>query len=277
MCANTMLITTADVLKKETKAKEDKFIDGIIVLEKKKKELDNIVYKMALGYQNPLYLTKAQRKQPALYCGHTIVKKHDVLFMPDIEERLELAATSRGKMLEKQNDPIAKEKNVIIKLIDHDALKKLSDHFSAHFVELSAEQAFWLPISKPTCEKPPFQPEQVSKKISRELPTISLAKEINEMKEVFNQMEFEVDNFSVERNCFEIKAKELLLENERLLEHIVYQDVLCITMHVDAAINCVVPKIGDTLAYAEMEHSYIDEYNKVLELEAKLLLTYNIH
>ncbi|GKB30117.1 hypothetical protein Tco_0869518 [Tanacetum coccineum] len=250
--------------------------------------------------------------------------------MPDTEETLELAETSRGKMLEKQNDPIAKEKNVNIKLIDHDALKKLSDLFSAHFVpqkELSAEQAFRLPISKPTCEKPPVQPEPVSKEISCELPTINLvkdnfnkmrslinnfdkvitirtkvtgqnkvtwgfehirgafekdfipfaktlkeyfqmfdqglAKEINEMKEVFTQMENEVDNFSIERKCFEIKVKELLLENERLLEHIVYQDILCIVMHADAAINCVVPKTGDTLAYAEMEHSYIDKYNKV--------------
>nr|GEY73150.1 hypothetical protein [Tanacetum cinerariifolium] len=104
-----------------------------------------------------------------------------------------------------------------------------------------------------------------------------LAKEITEMKEVFNQIETKVDNYSIKRKCFEIKEKELLLENECLLENILYQDVLCIAMHVDVAINCVVPKTEDTLAYAEMEQSYIDEYSKVLELEAEILLTYNIH
>ncbi|GJR79473.1 hypothetical protein Tco_0150258 [Tanacetum coccineum] len=47
--------------------------------------------KTALGYQNPLYLTQAQRKVPALYCGNTIVKQHDALFVIDTEETLELA------------------------------------------------------------------------------------------------------------------------------------------------------------------------------------------
>ncbi|GJT84068.1 hypothetical protein Tco_1058410 [Tanacetum coccineum] len=79
---NKLLTTTVDVLKKEMKEKEDKYLDEIIALEKKKKALDKIVYKMvqstqtlhmlkkpqvfyddnhktALGYQNPLYLTKA--------------------------------------------------------------------------------------------------------------------------------------------------------------------------------------------------------------------------
>ncbi|GJV87999.1 hypothetical protein Tco_1531937 [Tanacetum coccineum] len=43
-------------------------------------------------------------------------------------------------------------------------------------------------------------------------------------------METDIDKCSVERKCFEIKEKELLLENERLLEHILYQDVICIAM-----------------------------------------------
>nr|GEV68436.1 hypothetical protein [Tanacetum cinerariifolium] len=209
-------------------------------------------------------------------------EKHDVLFVPDIEETLELVETSRGKMLEKQTDPIAKEKNMIIKPIDYDALNKLSEHFSAHFVpqkELSVEQAFWLPISKPTCEKPPVQPETVPKEIPHELSTISLVKDgFDKMKSLVNNFDKVItirtkvmgqtegtwgfkhilgkpkfDNYSVERKCFKIKAKELLLKNERLLEHIVYQDVMCIAMHVDVAINCVVPKTEDTLAYAEME------------------------
>ncbi|GKF63355.1 hypothetical protein Tco_0186803 [Tanacetum coccineum] len=78
-------------------------------------------------------------------------------------------------MLEKQNDPIAKEKKVNIASIDYVALNNLSGHFVKHFVpqkKLSAEQAFWLPISKPVFEIPPVQPEPVLKEIPRELPTI---------------------------------------------------------------------------------------------------------
>ncbi|GKB99955.1 hypothetical protein Tco_0986092 [Tanacetum coccineum] len=43
-----------------------------------------------------------------------------------------------------------------------------------------------------------------------------LAKEITDMKEVFNQMENEVDKSTIERKLFEIKEKELVLENERM-------------------------------------------------------------
>nr|GEW87019.1 hypothetical protein [Tanacetum cinerariifolium] len=90
-----------------------------------------------------------------------------------------------------------------------------------------------------------------------------LAKEITKMKEVFNQMETEVAACFVERKCFTIKKKEFLLKNERLLEHILYQDVLCIAMDDDVEINCVVPENDDNFAYADMEQNYIDEYSKV--------------
>ncbi|GJY72736.1 retrovirus-related pol polyprotein from transposon TNT 1-94 [Tanacetum coccineum] len=88
---NKTLTTTMDVLKKETKEKEDKYIEEIVDLEKKKKDLDNIVYEVALGYQNPFYLRKAQRIQPALYDGTVLAKKHDVISVIDSEETLILA------------------------------------------------------------------------------------------------------------------------------------------------------------------------------------------
>nr|GEX39205.1 probable NADH dehydrogenase [ubiquinone] 1 alpha subcomplex subunit 5, mitochondrial [Tanacetum cinerariifolium] len=93
------------------------------------------------------------------------------------EEKLILAEESRIKMLEKQNYPIVKEKRVDITPIDYTALNRMYEHFVKHFVtqkQLSTEQAFWLPISKPIFEKPPVQPEPVQKKISRELPSINI-------------------------------------------------------------------------------------------------------
>ncbi|GJW26542.1 integrase, catalytic region, zinc finger, CCHC-type containing protein [Tanacetum coccineum] len=197
------LSTTVDVLKKESKAKKDKYYEDIIDLGKKNKALDNVIYKMgqstqtmhmltkpqvfydechktALGYQNSLYLTQAQRKVPALYCGRTIVKQHDALSIIDTEETLELAEESRLKMHAKQNDPITKEKKVNIAPINYVSLNELSEHFVKHFVpqkQLYAKQAFWLHISKPVSETPPVQPKPVLKEIPCELPTISLVKD----------------------------------------------------------------------------------------------------
>ncbi|GJS76062.1 retrovirus-related pol polyprotein from transposon TNT 1-94 [Tanacetum coccineum] len=103
------LLQTFTVFKKESKEKENKYMDKEIDLEKKIKELDNIVYKMsqsaqmvhmltkpqvfyddthkqALGYQYPFYLKKAQRIKPTLYDGIVISKKHDVISVVDEEE-----------------------------------------------------------------------------------------------------------------------------------------------------------------------------------------------
>ncbi|GKD30555.1 hypothetical protein Tco_1241333, partial [Tanacetum coccineum] len=132
---------------KESKDKEDKYTDEIIDLQKKNKALGNVVYKMGQSTQHAI----SHRKVPALYDGHTIVKKHDALTVTDTEETLELAEESRLKMLAKQNNETVKEKKVNIAHVDYVALNKLSDHFVKHFVpqkQLSAEQEFWLPISQ---------------------------------------------------------------------------------------------------------------------------------
>ncbi|GKA42697.1 hypothetical protein Tco_0735357, partial [Tanacetum coccineum] len=73
-----------------------------------------------------------------------------------------------------------------------------------------------------------------------------------------------------ERKYFEIEKNELFIENDRLLEHIICQDVMCSAMHDDLDNKCVVPAIDDHLAYAEMEQSFIDKYNRCLKFEAEL-------
>ncbi|GJR68824.1 hypothetical protein Tco_0014889 [Tanacetum coccineum] len=179
--------------------------------------------------------------------------QNDAMIMYVIEEMSnQVAKYSRLKMHAKQNDLIVQEKKINIAPIDYVALNKLSEHFVKHFVpqkQLFVEQAFWLPILKLIFEIPPVQPGPVLKEIPHELPTFSLVKdtfnkishvndfenvvtvrtrrlgtesgfhkEITDMKEVFTQMETKVAKCSVERKTFEIKEKELLLENERLLE-----------------------------------------------------------
>nr|GFC29606.1 Gag-Pol polyprotein [Tanacetum cinerariifolium] len=53
---------------------------------------------MALGYQNPVYLKQAQKKQQSLYDGKVLLGKHDPPVVHDSEETLQLAQESRQKM-----------------------------------------------------------------------------------------------------------------------------------------------------------------------------------
>ncbi|GKD73219.1 hypothetical protein Tco_1331501 [Tanacetum coccineum] len=247
------LSTTVECLKKEPKQKEDKYIDEVINLQNKNKALDNVVYKIgqstqtmhmltkpqafydkshkiALGYQIPFYLSQARRKVPTLYGGHTIVKTYVALSVTDTEETLELAKESTLKMIAKQNDPSLKEKKVNIVPVDYVALNKQSEHFVKHFVpqkQLSAEQAFWLPISQPVFVKSSIPSEQILKKeIPRELSSITTINDYKSMKQSFLdeyeenlklQTELDKKNDMIEKGA-QLKAKNVSIE--KLKEHI---------------------------------------------------------
>nr|GEU47638.1 integrase, catalytic region, zinc finger, CCHC-type, peptidase aspartic, catalytic [Tanacetum cinerariifolium] len=77
-----------------------------------------------------------------------------------------------------------------------------------------------------------------------------LHKEITDMKEVSTQIETKVAKCYVERKTFEIKEKELLLENDRLLELIISQDLMHTTVN----------SLAEIVDYTNMEKSYLDEY-----------------
>ncbi|GJV67087.1 hypothetical protein Tco_1482596 [Tanacetum coccineum] len=260
-------------------------------------------HKTALGYQNPFYLAQARRNVPALYDGHTIVKTHAALSVTDTEETLELGEESRLKMLAKQNDQSLKEKKVKIAPIDYVALNKLSEHFANHFVpqkQMSAEHAYWLPISQPVVVKPPVPSKPVLKKeIPSELPSIrswavehikgdfekdgkpfaqtlqeyfymfehGLNKELTEMKAVFTQMETDVANCSVDKKYFEIEKKELSLDNDCLLEHIICQDIMNNVMHANDHYENVLPTNNNSLVH---DNSALDllkhENDRLMEL-----------
>ncbi|GKA73752.1 hypothetical protein Tco_0780054, partial [Tanacetum coccineum] len=130
-----------------------------------------------------------------------------------------------------------------------------------------------------------------------------LLNELNEVKKTFNQIEAAIDQCSIDKKLFEIEKKELKLENERLLEHIICQDVVTIVMHADVKVDnvLVVPNtfLNDNIAldamkmendrlmdllvsqdlvhtvvnslaaindYKSMEKSYFEEYKRNLKL-----------
>nr|GEY59006.1 retrovirus-related Pol polyprotein from transposon TNT 1-94 [Tanacetum cinerariifolium] len=83
-------------------------------------------------------------------------------------------------------------------------------------------------------------------------------------------METKVAKYYVDKKYFNIEKKELFIENDRLLEYIICQYVMCTAMHADLDNKYVGPANDNHLEYAKMKQSYIYEYNKVLELEAEL-------
>ncbi|GJY54075.1 retrovirus-related pol polyprotein from transposon TNT 1-94 [Tanacetum coccineum] len=195
------LLQTFMVFKNESKEKENKYMENEIDLEKKIKELDNIIFKVgqsaqtvhmltkpqafydnihkqALGYQNPFYLKKAQRIKPTLYDGIVISAKHVAMPVIDDEETLILEEESRSKMSEKEKDPEAIKQNISHKPIDYEKLNRLSDDFGKRFTpqqELSAEQAFWLRMSNPTSKPSDASPVKIE--APKELPKVSLVNE----------------------------------------------------------------------------------------------------
>ncbi|GKC47867.1 hypothetical protein Tco_1065589 [Tanacetum coccineum] len=169
------LLQTFTVFKSEAKEKEDKYMENEIDLEKKIKELDNIIFKVgqsaqkvhmltkpqalydnihkqALGYQNPFYLRKAQPIKPTLYVVIVISDKHVAMPMIDDGETLILEEKSRSKIL--------------------------SEDFGKRFTpqqEMDAEQAFWFRISNPTNK--PYDASPVKIEAPKEHPKVSLVNE----------------------------------------------------------------------------------------------------
>ncbi|GJZ52824.1 hypothetical protein Tco_0607709 [Tanacetum coccineum] len=122
------LMQTVTLLKNDFKKEESRNIDREIALEKKIKQLDNIVYKRDQSAQ-----TKAQQLEPKLYDGN-VIKNTSAIVIPDSEETLMLAEESRSKMLLKQQDPMVLEKKVNTTPVDYAVLNQLSQDFEKRFV-----------------------------------------------------------------------------------------------------------------------------------------------
>ncbi|GJV42311.1 retrovirus-related pol polyprotein from transposon TNT 1-94 [Tanacetum coccineum] len=166
-------------------------------------------------------------------------------------------------MLAKQNVPISKEKKINISPINYSELNKLSEDFGKRFVsqmQLSTEQAFWLPLSNRKSKQLVVTQTPVEIEVPKELPKCS-----------------------VDKNYFDIQKKELSLDNDRLLHHMIFQDIMNIVMHADFEndhlfelilsqdiVHICVNSLAIHNNCREMQHSLIHEYNENLVLEAEL-------
>ncbi|GKE91580.1 hypothetical protein Tco_1572675, partial [Tanacetum coccineum] len=328
------LIKTFTVFKNEAKEKEVRNIDRAIVLEKKVKELDNIVHKMgqsaqtvhmltkpqvffdnntnqALGFQNPLYLKRAQQIQAL--------------------ETLILTEESRSKMNFKQSDLEVEKRK--IKPVDYVVLNQLSIDFSKRFVpqtKLSAEQAFCSlksltsldtsSLCRPTKVEVPNKLPKVSlvhtslKKLKchlvdfdvvvkqRTTPTTItdgswefehtkarfrdqiipflkalkdlfntfdqyLLDELSKVQNVFHQMEQAMEQHRLEAKSFEIQQRQILTENDRLLDQVLFHDIMNVAVKNSVNVNSSVAMKD----YMNVSDMFVEKCQKCLEHETELV------
>ncbi|GKD02090.1 hypothetical protein Tco_1172364, partial [Tanacetum coccineum] len=93
-----------------------------------------------------------------------------------------------------------------------------------------------------------------------------LLDEITKVQTVFTQIETVVEQCSVDRKCCEIQQKQFLIENDRVLDKIISQEIVNIVLHSSVVICDSEKKNED----------YVGTCNNCLELEAKLVKKNNV-
>ncbi|GJW33294.1 hypothetical protein Tco_0053326 [Tanacetum coccineum] len=283
------LMQTVTLLKNDFKKEESRNIDREIALEKKIKQLDNIVFKrdqsaqtvhmltkpqffydhttkQALSFQNPFYLKKAQQLEPKLYDGN-VIKNTSAIVIPDSEETLMLAEESRSKMLLKQQDPMMLEKKVNTKPVDYVVLNQLSQDFETRFVpqtELSAKQAFWSQNSVNSSDPTPSsRPTKVE--VPKELPKVSM------VNTSLKKLKHHLAGFDV---CLKLETE--LLNKKDFVEKEIYDKLFrsftnlekhCISLEVNNQLNQEVFQ-RDNFVSNQSAPSF-DQYFELNELKAQ--------
>ncbi|GJU36176.1 retrovirus-related pol polyprotein from transposon TNT 1-94 [Tanacetum coccineum] len=286
------LFKTFSVFKNESKEKENKYMENEIDLEKKIKELDNIIckvgqsaqtvhmltkpqafydntHKQALGYQNPFYLKKTQRIKPTFCDGVVLSNTHVAMHVIDDEETLILEEEIRSKMSEKAKDPEIIAKKISHKPIDYEKLNSLTDDFEKLEVpsELpkkttpnALEEGEWGFEHTKTVFNNEIIPFLKSLKDIFNVFDKDILNEITEVQTVFDQIDAAVQQSLVDKQCLEIAKKEILLENDRLLQKFISQDVLLTVINSMSWNN-------DSM---NMEMQTCDSCEKFLNLDAEL-------
>nr|GEU48423.1 hypothetical protein [Tanacetum cinerariifolium] len=270
--------------KSDFKIREDELLDKQIQLDKKIKELDNILVKtgqsiqtihilspkpdsfyhieqkMALGYQNPFYLKQAQQKQQRLYDGKVLLEKHDPPVVHDSEETLQLAQESRLKM---------KQLNKEIKLANYTKINHLSGVFVSQMAK-SHEELYSSntsktanvsnPISIPNKKFSDDTTPSVARKFLNEV--LSYAKENAHLKTTYKNL---FDSISVTRT-------------QNKLHNTVYENAKLRTQLLDKVSDQKSTACGKSTNTKFAKQSILGKPPKVSEIHAlsKLVTSYSI-
>nr|GEW59173.1 hypothetical protein [Tanacetum cinerariifolium] len=163
--SNKSMVEETTFLKQDFKQKENKILADFLNMKSLKEKVEdrlvkqdqslqtvymlcrprplyNDLNKVAIGYKNPLCLTRAKQAQPALYNGHEILKdNHARAKAHNSEDTLEIAKLTRKKMNAKMTDPECVTHKV--KIAPHDYSK---ENLLATFTpqkQLTPKQIYW--------------------------------------------------------------------------------------------------------------------------------------
>nr|GEX13801.1 RNA-directed DNA polymerase, eukaryota, reverse transcriptase zinc-binding domain protein [Tanacetum cinerariifolium] len=162
---NKSMVEEVTSMKKDFKQKESKYLEEFLDMKALKEKFEDKLYKqdqslqivhmlckpksyydeqnkVAIGYKNLLYITRARQVQPALSNGHEIIKTNHVpAIVHNSEETLEIVEITRKKINDKiKNSECVKKK---VKITPHDYSK---ENYLATFTpqkQLTPEQIFW--------------------------------------------------------------------------------------------------------------------------------------
>ncbi|GJY46481.1 hypothetical protein Tco_0435544 [Tanacetum coccineum] len=125
---NKSMVEEVTSLKRDFKQKENKYLEEFLDMKALKEKVEDKLYKqnqslqtihmlckpkpyyneqnkVAIGYKNPLCLTRAKQVQHALYNGYEIIKNNHVpAIVHNTEDTLEIAEITRRKMNDKMKD-----------------------------------------------------------------------------------------------------------------------------------------------------------------------------
>ncbi|GJR45780.1 hypothetical protein Tco_1313883 [Tanacetum coccineum] len=235
--------------------------------------------KVAIGYQNPLYLTKAKQVQHALYNSYELVKTtHAPAVVHDSEDTLELAKTTRMKMLKKSKSTMWVDSKIKIAPPDYlkeDYLATLTPH--RHLI---LEHIFWSEdnLIKPVKRELHQLVSQKGKEVSNKQKNViikegkrgfkmlkehfegiqtALIKEVKEMKEIFEQMEAEVEQNVMDKQCADI-------EREKIFSFLIAD---CLSNEL---LYSVMNDVNTVSRFFKLHDAYTVEQARCLELEAEI-------
>ncbi|GJR96232.1 retrovirus-related pol polyprotein from transposon TNT 1-94 [Tanacetum coccineum] len=184
--------------------------------------------------QQPLYLTRAKQAQSALYNGHVLVTtNHTPTVVHDSKDTREIDEITRKRMLLKIQSPLCVENKVRIAPLDYTKENLLATFAPQR--NLTLEQIFWsidendrkkaeTSVPKPISALTMYPPN-TCQACPRGVQT-ALFKEVKVMEEIFDQMNDEVDQNTVDKQCAEIVKKNLLIENENLIANCLSNQLL---------------------------------------------------
>ncbi|GJV08027.1 integrase, catalytic region, zinc finger, CCHC-type containing protein [Tanacetum coccineum] len=206
-------------------------------------------------------LTEREQKIEQLRIIITDLKTNHVsAVMHDSEDTLESAEITRKRMLKKMKSPI------IDVLVFCSEANFKNDSVSTQYTSIACPRVL------PTKRERGFEQTKECyltevilffKTVKEHFEGIqtALIKEVKEIKEIFKQMEAEVEQNDVDKKCAEIKRKNLLIKNENLLADCLSNELLYSVMN---AINIV-------SRYFEMHDAYTVEQARKLELKAEIV------